>query len=329
MSGMIIGNPITLGGGGKSKLPEGYTQLAYIESTGTQYINTGFWPNQDTRVVFDYELTGSEENPALFGAWTAANQDMFIFVGLRSSGGGRAYYNTVTSDGVMDFTGRHTIDYNKNVVTFDGDTLTSFEAATFSTAYTLLLCAYNHIGNAQLLANLRLYSCKIYDNGTLVRNFVPCGNASGEVGLYDLVNNVFYGNAGSGTFYPPCQVEEAPVLLWTNASPTSAFAAQTINVDYSQYDAILIENVNANWQQSNVKVVSLYNPSQTIAQFLLSQNEVSTAGYIGISSRKVTFANSNQINFESAKIYQTNSTSTASGNYAIPTRIWGVKFTLE
>ena len=32
-------------------LPDGYTQLKYIESTGTQYINTGFKPNQDARVV--------------------------------------------------------------------------------------------------------------------------------------------------------------------------------------------------------------------------------------------------------------------------------------
>ena len=31
-------------------LPSGYTRLEYIESTGTQYIDTGFIPNQDTRI---------------------------------------------------------------------------------------------------------------------------------------------------------------------------------------------------------------------------------------------------------------------------------------
>jgi hypothetical protein len=34
-------------------LPEGYTQLDYIESTGTQYIDTGFKPNQDTKIYMN------------------------------------------------------------------------------------------------------------------------------------------------------------------------------------------------------------------------------------------------------------------------------------
>lgn len=47
---------------------------------------------------------------------------------------------------------------------------------------------------------MKLYYCKIWDNGSLVRNFVPCKNTSGILGLYDIVNNVFYTNAGTGTF---------------------------------------------------------------------------------------------------------------------------------
>ena len=40
----------------------------------------------------------------------------------------------------------------------------------------------------------------MYDNGTLIRDFIPCKNASGVIGLWDDVNGVFYQNAGSGTF---------------------------------------------------------------------------------------------------------------------------------
>jgi hypothetical protein len=52
---------------------------------------------------------------------------------------------------------------------------------------------------------MRLYSCKIwkttaYEGAPLIRDFIPCKNASGEVGLWDDVNSVFYGNAGTGTF---------------------------------------------------------------------------------------------------------------------------------
>ena len=47
---------------------------------------------------------------------------------------------------------------------------------------------------------MRVYWFKIYDNGTLARDFVPCKNASGAVGLYDTVDGQFYANAGTGTF---------------------------------------------------------------------------------------------------------------------------------
>lgn len=119
-----------------------------------------------------------------------------------------------------------------------------------------------------------------------------------------------------------------PVLLWTNASPTSAFGNQTITVDYSQYDALLIENKSVYWANPGVEFVGLYYPSQTIAQFLLSQNENGSNGYVGISTRKVTFASGNKITFASSSIYQGNSYSSGKDDYAIPTRIWGVKFTL-
>ena len=40
----------------------------------------------------------------------------------------------------------------------------------------------------------------MYDSDILVRDYVPVTNASGTAGLYDLVNNKFYGNSGSGSF---------------------------------------------------------------------------------------------------------------------------------
>lgn len=54
--------------------------------------------------------------------------------------------------------------------------------------------------NLSQAVSARLYFCKIYDNGSLVRNLIPAKNSSGTLGLYDAVNNVFYTNAGTGTF---------------------------------------------------------------------------------------------------------------------------------
>lgn len=47
---------------------------------------------------------------------------------------------------------------------------------------------------------MKLYSFKISENGQLVRDFLPCRNASGVAGLYDPVTERFYANAGTGAF---------------------------------------------------------------------------------------------------------------------------------
>lgn len=48
----------------------------------------------------------------------------------------------------------------------------------------------------------RYYYVKIYDNsGELIRHFIPCYKKSTDsVGMYDILNNIFYENAGTGSF---------------------------------------------------------------------------------------------------------------------------------
>ena len=180
-------------------LPDGYTQVEYIESTGTQYINTGFKPNNNTRVVMDLLYTGSESVSNEFGAWNAGNAGAFISL---TTGRNNLYpfYGSTSKQVSVDRTTRHIVDMDKNVVKMNGESMITFDAVTFACVYPLFLCCFNSYGAAQNMTALRIYSCQIYDNGTLVRDYVPCKNASGVVGLYDLANDVFYQNAGSGTF---------------------------------------------------------------------------------------------------------------------------------
>lgn len=48
-------------------------------------------------------------------------------------------------------------------------------------------------------ADYKLYSAQIYNGTEKIRDFVPCKNSSGMVGLYDLVGRRFYGNSLSGS----------------------------------------------------------------------------------------------------------------------------------
>ena len=178
-------------------LPEGYTELEYIQSSGTQYIDTGFAPDQDTRVVMDAEPLNAEITSAYFGARSESRQDSFILWQI-SETQYRSDYGAHSTSKNMSTLGRKTMDKNKNICTIDGSSLVT-TAQTFTCGYNMLLLCQNTNGTADTRKmTARLYSCRIYDNGTLIRDFIPCENHTGAAGLYDMKNDVFYANAGSG-----------------------------------------------------------------------------------------------------------------------------------
>ena len=190
-----------ISGGSTSLLPSGYTQVEYIEGTGTQYIDTGFKPAYNSRVVAD--VSGVTTEDFIFGARdtassTAANQ-FGVYVSsaskLRSD-----YFGTNASVTPSDIAARTVIDKNANIVTAYGLTITNTAVSSGAVNNSLFLFALNNVGTVTAQASMKLYACKIYDNGTLVRDFIPCTNANGEGGLYDIINSVFYENVGTGVF---------------------------------------------------------------------------------------------------------------------------------
>lgn len=179
-------------------LPNELIELEYIESTGTQYINTEFKPNQNTRVVFDF-VPVSIDQTHLFGSRTS-NSSSDYFLVLCTGGYYRDDYASnkiVTTIAPADHI---IIDKNKNNVNFGSQTYTH-STATFTGTYPIALFASNTGGNVSYMTNIRLYSCKIYDNGTLVRDFIPAKKISdNKCGLWDKVTKAFYPNSGTGTF---------------------------------------------------------------------------------------------------------------------------------
>ena len=45
-----------------------------------------------------------------------------------------------------------------------------------------------------------IYYFKMYNGANLVRDMVPCKTPQGAVGMYDLQNNQYYSNGGTGAF---------------------------------------------------------------------------------------------------------------------------------
>lgn len=199
--GITLPSDVEVGGSGTSILPDGYTQLEYIQSSGTQYIDTGFIPNQNTRVVVDAKPLNVTQAIywCIFGVRT--NIYFELYKASTSTMKLTFLYNLTYSQGFdsVDYAKRQIFEINKNVATVDGNSLT-YPVQTFQQTRPLFLLATNNNGVANGIAASQLYSAKIYDNDTIVRDFVPCKNPDGVVGLYDLVNSQFYQNAGTGSF---------------------------------------------------------------------------------------------------------------------------------
>ena len=188
-----------------SRLPDGYTELVYIQNSGTQLIDTEYVPSGETTVEITFrceKIAGGEaENYPVYGSANGYNQNAFELWSLSK---GFCTYGSQDYKSNFGLTAgvKYTSIQSKNVLTINGNTFT-FTKQTFSTPYNLLLFA-THRDNGIIIsaddAKLKIYSCKIYANDTLIRDYVPCITASGEVGLYDLVGKQVYGNAGTGVF---------------------------------------------------------------------------------------------------------------------------------
>ena len=178
-------------------------QIEYIESTGTQYIDTGFKPNQDTRVVCEFELLESGRAYGVFGSrigYGTTSYDLFAY-GLNGETAFQDDYNTTHNALANSQTNTlYTVDKNKNTTTLNGESHT-FTAGTFQLNFPMYLFGVNTSGSPNnQLGSLRIYSCKIYDNGTLIRDFKPYYDSNGIACLFDAVSGTYYYNAGTGTF---------------------------------------------------------------------------------------------------------------------------------
>lgn len=220
-----------------SRLPSGYTQLEYIQSSGAQYINTGFNPASTSRAVVDFEFLQNGTVSPFMCRNSSLSGEMFGVFNI--SGRLRSDYGTtkVSFPTSLSPLQRLIYDRNKNTCTV-GDQSVTNTAASFSSARPLFLFASNDNSTAAYFATGKLYSCQLYNDGTLVRNFIPCKNANEEIGLYDTVYSVFYANAGSGSFTAGPEIIPNPP-----ATPTGFQTALAIALRWTAADRADLYNI--------------------------------------------------------------------------------------
>lgn len=198
------------------ELPVRY--LDYVESSGSQYVDTEFVPTGNTKIEATYQLVhlGLTRN-YVFGVYGASNNGRCQFspAAVTFAGYGNSYSDAIVWEEDLNW---HDVVMNKGTFTVDG--MQVYTRSSFNgTAKNLYLFAVNANGTAKNFATNRISSVRIYESGVLKRDFEPCEMKDGRIGFWDSVTRKFYGDAAGGSFYRP------PNAIWVSCAYSKIFAA--------------------------------------------------------------------------------------------------------
>lgn len=186
-------------------LPNEYQEVEYTESTGTQYIITDINVDNNNGAYLEFASTNTSADSLYFGS--KGSNDNRFWAGNISN---KMYFgwNTSTTSSnrpainvnqkyelFMNYLNDRKAIFNNLVIHNNLATLANntVKMAVFAGNYSS--------GGANYKAKIKLYNLKISDGTNIVNNLVPCYRVLDEVvGLYDVYDNVFYTNQGSGEF---------------------------------------------------------------------------------------------------------------------------------
>ena len=226
---------------------ENYYRLDYIQSTGNQYINTGFnlgqfsstrgyrfeadvlFPTLPSTAQYYISVVYSSDLAYTFNLLykTTANYLRYYY-----RGGASSNILAAQTDTKYHFEGSFFAGTNgQNMTITDG--VNSGSASGNATGMTistpLFVFGRNNNGTAVRASAMRLYYFKIWRTvsgvETLIRDFVPALRKSDNMtGLYDVQNERFYARSGSGQFTYGKIIGESSIYIkndgvWQQGTP--------------------------------------------------------------------------------------------------------------
>lgn len=197
-----------------ANLPEGYSRLKWITATGTQYIDTGYYPKSSDTVLLELCLSQVGSLAGLFDARDNTMTHRFTMLllsageirvdrGIGAASMRSGYTTLVTGKDYL-----FEADFDRGAFLLNGSTLvgsmSDFYEETMENSLVVLGLRAQTTGVPGNLAKGRLYSFRVKDAaGNLKVDMVPCLSPSNEVGMYDFAaaangRSAFYGSAVAG-----------------------------------------------------------------------------------------------------------------------------------
>lgn len=198
-----------------AELPEGYTRVGYLQTSGTQYIDTELTPEQDDQYVFEHTANDTTNangltyvigaNP-ITGIRQSANYVEIFWAGTKAASTAK-YYAQNNGSGSNVAVGQSNVmsNYPNAVITYSKGEFSFTKTGTLPTvSYYVFATNNNGIPDFGSKKIQRIWYVEIPNRLKLI----PCiRNSDNTVGMYDLMGNIcsltntpFFINAGTGSF---------------------------------------------------------------------------------------------------------------------------------
>lgn len=181
-----------------ARLPSAYQEVEYIESSWTQYIDTWVKASNtiSTELVMRPNMSYTSEYAVLWNAWSA---DALFLMEYQWK------YRLHNWGNYWDFANitneKTTIETNSTWIIINGVSYSLTAGSNYSNGNICLFDTGDNAFGWAKKGRFKAYSLQISNNNVWVRDFIPCYRiADSIIWMYDLVNDVFYTNAGTWTF---------------------------------------------------------------------------------------------------------------------------------
>ena len=193
------------------QLPEGYTAVDYIQTSGSQCIDTEVKSSESIGLSADFCFVDIQSNQNLVQTYSEPKHYQLLVLMISSWGSPDGavwfvcgYLNTTQYFKKAD-TNRHIYHFNADgqyTVEMDGIQYEKADSSktTFPTDARNLWLFVRNSPYVDGYARIKLYSCAIYDSGRKIRNFKPCLDVNGVPCMFDFVSQKPFYNKGSGSF---------------------------------------------------------------------------------------------------------------------------------
>lgn len=193
----------------QSGLPDGYTAVDYLQSSGAQWIEMGIAPSQNTKAVLKIKINEfTNKGASLIGSRSGLNSDDQFTTYLDGYDGTRFLFRMDARPEAISWKGLTTDKIY--IVTLSGTEMkaeiedgTAVFSKTFSVSdftSTVTMALFRSKGVDGTYFQGRVYSCKHYNGDKLIQDFMPCLDSAGVPCMYDLVEKKTFYNQGTGSF---------------------------------------------------------------------------------------------------------------------------------